>query len=357
MKVAIVTLCGNYNIGNRLQNYGLQQALCKLGNNSWTLDTFVPKKTLKRFVKNFLAMLGDSSQKAYFFREKKFDSFNKKFINNRVRTTYSDAFQHDWDEYDAFVTGSDQVWHNWDGSEEELKFFYLEFVDSSKRISYAPSFGFNSFPETDVDIHKCGLNNMRFLSCREESGCELIRELTRREAVNVIDPTMLLQKDEWKEVSKAPQYNIPENYILVYCLGKMTEEGKKCITEAESRYNAKAINVYDKKQPLYYCTDPSEFVYLVEHAKCVCTDSFHGTVFSLIFNKQFITLLRPISEFNASSDRIYDLLGKTNLMNRIYEENFVDNRIDYEPINRSIEEWRISSLSYLKDALLKVKDS
>ena len=147
----------------------------------------------KNAVKSFLSTCGIKKYRISASKGKrtvKFLAFNARHLTNIVRMPIDEVRRANWDDYAFAVTGSDQVWHNWHTKAipDELSFYYLEFVEEAKRVSYAPSFGFTEFPEEDIEAHRRGLTGMRALSCREQEGCELIRKLIGREAQKVLDP-------------------------------------------------------------------------------------------------------------------------------------------------------------------------
>lgn len=357
MKILIITLCGNYNLGNRLQHYAIQEVLKKKGHTVYSINTFKNKITVKRLIKKVLSIIADKEYKTYFKREILFNEFNEKYIDSQFIMPINKVFSMDWEEYDAAIVGSDQVWHNWENDAKELDYYYLMFIDHKKRISYAPSFGFGKFPIKDIDIHKKGLDEMRFLSCREKTGCTMINNLTGRNAENVMDPTLLLSSNEWQQIAKKPEFELPERYMLVYFLGEITEQYRKFMDKLTRLYCVQVINIYDKKQYDYYQVDPLRFLYLIKHAVLICTDSFHGTVFSIIYEKQFITFLRDISIYNASSDRIIDLLERVGLGDHIFCEDMdICKNTDYQMVNEILNDWKKTSLLYLDKAISRVTD-
>lgn len=257
------------------------------------------------------------------------------------------------------MVGSDQVWHNWHeqtdiAPDDDLSYFYLEFMPHEKRIAYAPSFGFTEFPTEDKDEHIKGLNGMAALSCREKDGCELIKEETGREAEWVLDPTLLLEKGDWDKIANKPSYDVPNRFLLLYFLGNITEEYQAKIDEVAEKYQLKVINILSPETyPDYYQTAPDEFIYLVSHASFICTDSFHATVFSIIYGKNFISFRRQQEGFMNMFGRIGDLLESTELVDHEYEKDRI-------PINNVVDALarlrtrRIASIEYLKKTIVKL---
>lgn len=138
-----------------------------------------------------------------------------------------------------YVVGSDQIWHS------PKPYSYLQFIEASKRVSYAPSFGFSAFPEKDADAFRRGLMGIRALSCREQQGCDLIEELTGRKAEKVLDPTLLLTADDWVRIEKKPDFAVPERYMLVNMLGTLPPEYEGEIRRICRERKLQILNISD----------------------------------------------------------------------------------------------------------------
>lgn len=329
-KVLIVTLYGNHNFGNRLQNYALQKMVelygCEvttLDNNSSKIQTI--KLQVKRMIKKVLALLRKGTQRKILFKDshspmkEAMHKFNQSNLPLVKKTTNSRVFLTNWSSYDLAIAGSDQIWHKWlTGDVFELPYYYLQFMPPEKRVAYAASFGFEEFPEKDIKQHRVGLQGMREISCREESGCRLVEELTGRSVPRVLDPTLLLSADEWREVEKQSN-GIGEKlgkYAFAFFLGKMSQEYTEYIAATmKERSIEKLINIYDEQVG---ACGPCEFLSLIDHAEFIFTDSFHCTVFSTIFGKDFTAFRRIQSGHEKMFGRIEDLLSSTNQLDRIY---------------------------------------
>lgn len=327
-KVLLVTL-HSVNIGNRLQNFALQFAVEKKGCSVYN-SICVPERFLKTKIKIIIKfMLYCVGVKKYYLRIKlskkrtqHFNEFNNVHIHNKINIFFYNYRLLPIKEFDLAVAGSDQVWHNWYCSKKEMYYFYLMFMDKDKRASYAPSFGFSDVPECDKDTHKKGLSEMRYLSCREPNGADIIKRLTGRDALVVPDPTLLLSRDEWKTISHRPEYEVPEKYMLSYFLGDVNEQYNDTLNRLILERNCSNIDILNINDIEKYSTDPSEFLWLVEHADCICTDSFHACVFSIIFEKPFMVFPR-IDKKNTGMDNMFDriehLLETFGLQQHIWE--------------------------------------
>ena len=193
--------------------------------------------------------------------------------------------------------------------------------------------------------HKNGLKGFNKLSCREKSGCDLIKNLTGQDVKLVLDPTLLLNADDWRKISRKPDYELPKRYAVIYSY-ELPKEYRAIINNIAAAKNLEIINVFDSDDKLHYLTGPQEFLYLVDHAEFIFTGSFHGTAFSINFEKKFIS-------FGESNSRIESILSQLNLMNRLYKNGheFPSGEINYNEVNEKLNILRESSLKYLRDCL------
>ena len=355
--ILLITLFDVHNFGNRLQHYALQSAIESLG---FTVDSLTinpkpapVKKRVKDRIKAFLGICGVNRFQAIRQRKKNFKRFNEQFITRILRIKPDQLQSSDWCSYAFAVTGSDQVWHNWHTKAipDELSFYYLEFVDESKRVSYAPSFGFTAFPPEDIEQHRSGLTGMHALSCREQEGCKLIRELTSREAQKVLDPTLLLTANEWPEIEKKPSFKIPNKYLLQFFLGEVTPEYRAEIKRIADERDLQILDINNKNDPKHYAIGPDEFVWLVHHADTVCTDSFHATVFSITFERNLRVFHREQKGFKDMFGRLHDLLEPLGLMSLVYGEGDGLSTSFSEDAKAYLARERDASLAYLKKSL------
>lgn len=337
-KIAIVTLF-DCNLGNRLQNYALQQVLKEKAGEVVTFKFYRKypfKIQIKRDIKFLLGMCGVDKYKIFYWnkaKRRRYEDFNSKYIKC-LGPVNLDDLKNVPREYDYYVTGSDQVWHNWNLGKKELEYFYLEFTTPEKRISYAPSFGFSQFPITDIDAHKCGIEGINKLSCREQDGCNLIRTLTGKEAERVIDPTFLLSAGEWRKIENKPAWISDKQIVVCYFLGEITEEYKRYILPYEDNSQYQIVYIGSARSVKEYTITPDEFLYLIDHCDVVFTDSFHACVFSLIFNKNFLAFPRKQNGMEDMKGRIENLFGMLRLKSRWYDEACIEDNLetDYEKL-------------------------
>lgn len=339
-KIGIITINDNNNYGNRLQNYALEKYL---NEHNWSADTICicnKKQILKNYIKKILFLVSRNTRKSHFYH------FSKKHIKTKYYKNYSFVSK-----YDYFVVGSDQVWNPHFASYNSNMF--LKFSNKDKNISYAASFGVNDIPNEYLDEFKIGINNIKNISVRETQGKKIIEDLTGRQDVEVLlDPTMLLTDREWDKIIKKPKQYKEEKYILLYFLGNINENYKKEIYKFAKKNKLEIINILDKNSKYYNC-GPSEFLFLERNAKLICTDSFHSSVFAIIFHKHFLVFEREDKEKNMNS-RLTTLLEKFDLKENKYTEGEIKLqlfRTDFNLVEKKLEKERVKTDNFFKNSL------
>lgn len=340
-KVAIITI-ESENFGNRLQNFALQEVIKKLG---FDVETIRRKDShgIKNYVKKFAQFVTKS--KGFKFR-----NFEKNIRKSKHIASVDVIPDICVAEYEYFITGSDQVWnpnYSFVGKSE-----LLYGVPYEKSIAYAASFGVDSIPSKDREEYIEGLKNIKYISVREYEGVELIYSLIGNRPQVVLDPTLLMDREQWRKFEKKPDFITEmEDYIFVYMLGHSTKE-KESFFKEHVYYGKKVIDVNDKnifKKDL--AIGPSEFLWLVDHAETIITDSFHGTVFSFLFHKKILLFNRE-DDLDMSS-RLNTLLREVHLVKENWKMcAYIDLMdVDYMNVDRIIEKMRRESTDFLKFAL------
>lgn len=371
MKIAKFTLNGYINYGNMLQSYALQEFLSKFDvhvDSIWhTESDFLPrtwwlwswKEPIKYLVnwKGFRTSLRSGHLGMEMIRQGK----NKEWCDKNLNVVhYSDDLKKLVSEYDYFVVGSDQVW-NPELPRPVLLENFLPFSDPSKNIAYAASIANPTIPNALLPLYKKGLNNIKFISVREEEGKKLINKITGRDVPVLVDPTLLLNADEWRNVSSEPAWYTGKEFIVTYFLGKKP----KMVLELEEKRQMQVVNLLDFDEYEHYITGIDEFLWAIDHAAFVFTDSFHGTVFSIMFGKPFFVFDRiPLSkdDFAVSkmSSRIISLLKLFHLESRCIRGGDTDLmnlcEIKIENIEDILSEERKRSQGFLS-TILKVRAS
>ncbi len=368
-KVGVITLHRVTNYGSVLQTYALQETIKKLGYDVEIIDYRPHRITMMgmlKGLKNKKSILQKSliirtgvriiMIPSYVLRFKCFSKFIHKYlkITKKMYKKESEIIEEDFD-YDIYCTGSDQVWNS-DWNEKFDGPFYLNFVDDKhKKISYAASFGRENLEKWEEKETKKWLSRYSFISVRELSGIEILKRLGITECACVLDPTLLLNNNEWNKLSSS-KFN-GKKYILVYNLNR----NKKIYKYAENlskktglpvKYISYQLHDFYKYGRMYCNIDVEDFLSLIFNATYVVTDSFHGTAFSINLNKQFIIIFP-----DKFSTRIKSILKLTGLENRIAKDEFdldiVNNIIDYDKVNNIISNEREKSIKWLNESLMK----
>lgn len=330
-KILIITLYGNCNFGNKLQNYALQESI-KKQSNKFTVETQVIK--YEKISNNFMIIL---LWKIYNFfnsllyinniRHRKFLEFNKKFINytkNKVTINSKSKIS----DYDYYVYGSDQVWNPNGTGKSDIYLGYL----TDNNVSYAASLSADIIPDNQKNRYYDCLKRFKAISVREEKGKDILEDLNLNNVEVLVDPTMLLTAEEWDVVLEKPLKNVPKKYILNYFLGNVPEEVNVQIEKIAKEHNCEIINILDKND-LFYNSGPGEFLYLEKNAFLICTDSFHSSVFAIIYNRPFVVFERNSSGGSMFS-RIDTLLSKFKLENRKYNgKNITKENLNHDYSN------------------------
>lgn len=365
-KIAISTIIDYENYGNRLQNYAVQEVLKSLG---YTVDTMIfSGKPLSNKIgrlsqlsyKDIFLKLNNRT-KDYFNKKKKqriqnFREFSVKYIDEKNYPYLdNDSYDEFLSSYDFFITGSDQVWNPIFRKGSSIDF--LTFAPIDKRIAYAPSFGIADIPTEYVEKYKIWLTEMASLSVREEAGAKIIKNLTGRDAAVLVDPTVMLTKEKWLSIAKPSLFKPSKNYMLTYFLGGIPEEYEANIRNISKKNDLDIISLGDMRIKQTYLADPGAFIDFINSASVLCTDSFHGAVFSILLETPFIVFERKGKEPSMNS-RIETLLSTFQLESRL-EKNIKNNseifQVDYSHVSDILETERRKAHKYLKNAL-KVKE-
>lgn len=383
---AVVVIHPNQNnYGTSLQGFATIKLIELLGHD-YEIIRYIKKRSLfeiARILPMYLMSGGFYNMKRWFIKKFHAKHTAEFAEDNAVRTRTMNAFKEKYFKprshfyegyadlqkgsrnYDVIFVGSDQVWTP---ASLYSKFYNLLFVDDAvRKFSYASSFGVARIPARQHKKTAHYLNRLDAIGVREISGKNIVESLTSKQATVVLDPTLLLSKEKWESFVDAPQkYNEP--YIFCYILGS-NDMTRKAVDELKKATGLKVVylrhvdeyNRDDDTMGDYapFDVSPLDFVNLIRHASYVLTDSFHGSIFSIIFNKQFITFYRYIQDSNSITnknsriDSLFDIFG---LKDRIFRNNIVTeiNRpIDFASVNTILERERNKSLAFLKGNLEK----
>ena len=358
-RIGVITFHAAYNYGSALQATALQMFLEKNGYQVDILNFYdqLDMRQYKLFRTHyyFFPPIIIEDLRSYSNNKKRIDSY-RKFQEKNMHITKDVFYSNEelkriCNMYDAFICGSDQIW-NTSCTKGVKKPYYLDFAKDSKAftMSYGPSIAHASIePEYQEEFTKA-VNAIQVISIREETGKQIIKQLTGREAEVVLDPTLLLDKEDY-DLLKEP-IKTPEKYVFVYCL----EYNKEIYDYAYKLSKDKGLDlVYFRKfniSKFKGCMNsfpygPGEFLSLIQNAEYIVTNSFHATVFSILFEKKFVTFTTK-----RSSSRMTDFLNKLNIGDRI-EANLTDisKNINYKQVKFKLGELKRSSQDFLLDSL------
>lgn len=341
------------NQGNRLQNYALQEVLSRMGNqvetlrNPWCSDFSTVRDVIKPGLKEIIYSITKHPER--YERKYGFEIFNKKYIKlSNYWLNKKDDLPKAASFYDMFVCGSDQIWNS--EAKEITGKYFADFAPDYKRASYAASFGIdNVVPERVTEFRKY-LENINYLSVREEQGVKIIEDLLGKTSEFHLDPTLLLTSTEWDRIA-SPKVWSDNKYIFCYFLGKPSSKLMSQIELYADREHLDICYVCNELNSKYNNISPNDFVSMIKGSEFVLTDSFHGTVFSILYQKPFYSFTRYGVKKGMTS-RITSLLNLFNLQNRFDPTSLIKNdiyNIDYTNTNNVLVYEREKSLKYLRN--------
>ena len=372
--VRIITRRAGHNYGSSLQAFAIQYVINKLGFKNKIIDydeychniRWRVRPILDDFFYQVMRII-DPVSKLLFSKKYKwfidrniqkmgFDLFEKENMTlTQKKFKTSKEIEEDAKNYDICICGSDQIWN-------PLLFdpvMFLDFCNNkrTKTIAYAPSFGVSNLDKNKDEIKKL-LEGINRISVREEAGAKIVKDLVKNDVPVVLDPTLLVEKKEWEKILKPIKSDEP--YILCYFLGKKYIP-HKFIENLKKETGYKVINICTYRtmngieSECITTASPSEFLSYISNAAYVCTDSFHGTIFSIIFQRQFFTFKRFGKEKGNQNSRIYTLLNICKLKCRLidYAKVTADGipDLDYEKPMSNLEAKIKLSKKYLELAL------
>lgn len=383
-KVGLAITTYTHNYGSFLQSYALVETIKRLGYDPEVISTdgvqpYISAARRKYFAKRMFN-INELRSYSIMFKGIAMRKICKQFAKNqKIRGAAFDRFRdkyfkfspvkNTWEEvgemckdYCAVVVGSDQLWRP---ANIEGGYFTLEFVpDEVNKVAYAPSFGIPKLEKPQADKARLFIPRLNHIGVREERGAELVKELTGIEVPVVCDPTLLFTKEDWN--SCIGDRIIKDDYILTYFLGDH-EDYLKFAKRLSNYWGVKVVGIvhidgynsniskYIDEEP--YDIDPFQFINLVKFAKCVLTDSFHCSVFSIHFEKEFFAFKR-FSDNNSMStnNRLTTLFKIAGIKGRVLSGKEDINKnlfspIDYKRVHENLHEKRIFSVNYLKMSL------
>ena len=374
MKIAILTQPLHTNYGGNLQNFALQKVLTDMGHEPVTIDRHHTVKLrtelklgyFKKLLMHFLKGTPKPLWKSYFSSKKEqaylrqdITAFIDAYITKTPRLYSDKAVQAIFKEnnFEAVIVGSDQCWRPM--YSPNIYTYYLDFLKDNKEIkklAYAASFGTDEWEYTEEQTARCKklIQQFDLVTVREKAAVNLVAEKLNKDAEFVLDPTLLLSKEDYIELFVGK--NLPDNKgIYTYILDDSDWKTQVVETAKETLGLPQFSNQHNKH------TVNSEKIPSIESwikgfadADFVITDSFHGTVFSIIFNKPFISLVNV----SRGASRFESILGEFDLMQRLasdfdqqYIEALIEEAIAYDGVNQKLDALRSHSKEVLKKAL------
>lgn len=380
LKAGIITFHRATNYGAVLQAYALQNALKYLGVDVDIIDNrndrvdvlyskFRPSLMDKSRKISYHSILGFISQiinyEVNVRKRKLFDDFIEQYLCISSKYNSYEELQLDECQYDFFICGSDQVWNL--GITDNNGIYFLNFTSGRKRNSYAASLGSAQISEFNANIYRNYLKDFSYVSVREKSNVEVLGNVYGKEVKCVLDPTFLLSENDWIRCCVPIDDGIPEKFILFYELYDLDNQKLHEFVIGISKATGYPIvhignNRKFKCHNLINCIpSPDQWVWLFRSAQYVVTNSFHGTVFSINFHKQFYTgLLVP--DGRHANVRMNDILNELGLSDRIidYSEKFDENvllkRVDWRCVDKLLSELKKSSFEFLNEIVQQYKN-
>lgn len=366
-KMAVITLHRAENYGSVLQAYAFQKTIEKLGWKVVLLD-YLPERYTNKGKLNRLKYKSDKLKNpvicliakiliypSYMRKNRVFKRFISQYLHLTAKTfATNDEAKHLKVDADIFCTGSDQVWNShWnEGVDITL---YLDFVPKGKLcFSYAASIGLSDISQEEKQSVAKLLDKYEYISVRENTGVEIMQDIGRDDACLTLDPTLLLEESEWNEMSGNKTCN--NKYVLTYNLhhdDRIDNYAQLLAKKHSLKVRNISYNWHDivRKGHLDWCPDVEKFLWLIKNAEYVIADSFHATVFSIVFERQFVTITPEVA-----SSRISSILKILDIPERNIQEfndtSAIEIPIAYKEVKQLLNIERKKSIDFITKVLL-----
>lgn len=351
--IGTLTFHNTTNYGAMYQTYALQKAIFRMGYDNEVIQYICPEIeknespiVLKSTTNPRVWIRGLLMNRHIRNKKNKFSSFFEKNIKHSPHTYKRDDLKSIACNYERVIVGSDQVW-NTEITNSDYTFF-LDWIENSKmKHSYAASFGYEDV-KGDFEYQKELLSEFSSLNVREKTGKSIIKSLIEKDANVVLDPTLLLEANEWDRF--VDKRIIEKPYVFVYLITR-TKENFRFIRRFAKNNGLSIIYINDYIKVQHgmkniRAASPEEFLNYLKNAQYVITGSFHGLCLSLNYNKDFVITLAT----HNKNSRIIDLLDLVELNDRVLDVNKETiTRIDYSKVNEILKKERLKSLQELKN--------
>ena len=363
MKAGLVTFYHIHHYGALLQAYATQRAVERCGGTCEIIDYYVNQNNALFRKPTGLGSAAADVHTALHYgplknRYQRFEAFAKEYLRiSGHRFESFEELQNAELPYDLILSGSDQIWNPKIFPDGHFDPVFFGAFSPRRKIAYAPSFGIPHVPEEMEEELRGYLKNFSHISTRERQGQTIVEEVTGETVPVVLDPTLLLDREEWGKAAHAPAQQ--GGYILCYCISKPAalEPYIRQLAEKTGLPVVQLCGIRQKVHPKARCVldaGPSEFLGLFRGASYVCTNSFHGTVFSVQFQKPFFTAVAPTELAAPESSRTFSLLSRLGLTERIIGKGdtaALTDPVDWAAVDEKLTAAREDSLAYLRAAL------
>ena len=368
-KNGIITFHNSYNCGSMLESYAIQTIVDKIAGNAEIINfsnngqiklysVFYENNSMKNIIKNLMLF---PHRKRIKKNNLKYEEFKNTYMN--LSKEYHHISELDDSDYKNVIAGSDQIWNITIEDSDEA--YFLPWVKNAKKIAYSPSFGAKNIMDycSNPEKYREMINNFDVLSIRENNGKKWIKELCNKDVDVLLDPTLLLNVDDYKKL-EYNNFNPKGKYIFFYS-PSFNRNICKYVKQIADKYNLKVITWSAKSYYLKMIKsfgfelaefeNPSMYLSLIKNAELVMTTSYHGTIFSTIYRKKFIVIKN--GGMYGNDDRVKTLLKQINMQNRLMPYEFDPNynyleEIDYSNYDKFLPELKKKSIDYLKRNLL-----
>ncbi len=354
MKIGIVTYWkSSCNYGEQLQNYALQEYLKKIGHDAFLIRYDYDNDRISRTPYKKIMKLLDPSQTTSYLKSviygkrlvrdgkihpRRFQEFRERYLSmSRLYTSLGDL-QNDPPEADMYITGSDQVWNTFEGGLAEmrnrLRVFFLDFGRKDVlRVSYAASWGRSELPEEEKSLIIPLLSAFNAVSVREKNGIDICRELGRKDATLALDPVLLHDAGTYRKLFTEAKNNGSERkYLFFYYMNNDGPYNRKSVFDWAEVHGLDVVYVTDDWRDDYKRSFPDvgQWLELIDGAECVLTNSYHCSLFCLIFGKRFGVIRRfgKYSGMNTRMDSVFEVFG--------IEPRYVNDK-DFDVLNRQVD--------------------
>lgn len=359
-QLIIITINDPVNYGNRLQNYALSELLSEYGEVytaqcEWSDDNNIRRMMLPlirfmRKIKRAIREKWDGTLDINTQKRANCSNFTKEYVRDDIFSVTVRKGLLPNKPIDGVILGSDQIWNDRWVSKNTLALRLGSFVSSSVPvISYAASFGVTNVSDEAKLLFREYLPLIKAISVREDRGAELIKEMTGLEASVVLDPTLMLDVNQWNRIIRG--FVPDDRYVLTYFLGKPSAEQEQVIQTFAAEHNCHIRRIFDLRDKKTYVAGPQDFVELFSKAQYVFTDSYHACCFSILYHKQFTVFNRAGMEGRANMNSRMETLFRLFDLDSVVMDNGLAPQIDYHKVDQLLDKHRAESQAWLDNAM------